>query len=309
MSKSISINLPDEFMFDEDFEAAPRPIEKNYSAWLAAQDEFTPAMNMKIKKSLPAGIYSITYDRNGIHFVKENLNSDEVYSFENSYTEQIVKDVTTFWEKKDIYKKYNLTHKRGILLSGPAGTGKSCLMYLVIKTIIEKYNGVVLYVNSPEDFEGLYSGVNQTLRKIEPERPILTIIEDIDKLIGKFGTDAPILNLLDGNASINHHVVLMTSNDTSELSDAMLRPSRIDLHYVINPPKEEVRKEFLLKKGLNEEESSFIASQTEGLTFAQLKEVFIGSHILDKPVEEVIESIKNPTVTRDFLDDSTKVTF
>ena len=44
-------------------------------------------------------------------------------------------------------------------------------------------------------------------------------------------------------------LVIMTSNNTSELSEALLRPSRVDMHFEVSNPDKDIRKEYFIKKG------------------------------------------------------------
>ena len=118
------------------------------------------------------------------------------------------------------------------------------------------------------------------------------------------GTDADVLDFLDGKHSINHHLVIMTSNNTSDLSTALLRPSRIDMRFVLEVPTKEVRKAFLEKKGVSPEVSEEYAIKTEGMSFAQLKEIFISTVILGKDIDYAVSKVLHPIEARDYLSNS-----
>lgn len=278
----------------------------DFSLWFEQGGDYIPGVDLHTVSKLPSGVYKVAYERDDFHIKPYEINTDEIYSFDNSFTSEIMVEIEKFWSRADIYKKYNIAHKRGILLEGAPGTGKSAIISLLINQLKEK-DGIVFLVNTNEDFNLLFNSLNNIIRKIEKERPIVTIIEDIDKLIDeRGGNDSMFLDFMDGKNSIQHHVVVMTSNDTSDLSPALLRPSRIDMRYVIEPPTSEIRKEFFKRKGISEELLDEYTDKTEGMSFAELKEVFISTQVLDKPIDKILDQILNPLESCDYLGRSGK---
>lgn len=280
--------------------------DTEYSLWLDRGANYSPAVKLKIKKELPSGVYKINFDNQEGNFIftPANVSTDEIYRFSESISDQILKEVDDFWEREEIYKKYNFTHKRGLLLEGPAGNSKTSTINLLIKQLLER-KGLIFLVNSLKEFQVLYEALPTIVRKIEPTRPIITIIEDIDQIIAaNSGNDSEILDLLDGKQAINHHLVIMTSNNTSDLSEALLRPSRIDMRFVLEVPSKQVRKEYLEKKGIPEDKLEEYATKTEGMSFAQLKEVFISTMILGKDIDKTVDKITNPLESKDYLSKS-----
>lgn len=277
-----------------------------YSLWIEDDDCFTPATNIKTTLKLPSGVYKVVFQDDSYRVRKVTLNSDEIYTFSSDFTSRILEEIDSFWEKSELYKQNNLIHKRGMLLVGSAGTGKTSLITLLVKQLQEK-DGIVFLVNNYRDFGLLNEVLGSIIRKIEPDRPIVTVIEDVDKLIEENGdNDSELLNFLDGKNSINHHVVIMTSNNTNDLSEAFLRPSRIDMHFEIPNPDDEIRKEYFLKKGVSEEEIDAFVKGSKNMSFAQLKELFIGVKILGKPLKQVIDRLNNPLSSKDYLTKTSK---
>ena len=113
---------------------------------------------------------------------------------------------------------------------------------------------------------------------------------------------------MDGKQSINNHLVIFTSNNTSELSDALLRPSRIDLRYRLDNPNDNVRREYFQYKGISDDKIDEYVQLTKNLSIADLKEVFIATIILNKSIDQVVKDIKNPLQKRDYLTQSLKIT-
>ena len=211
----------------------------------------------------------------------------------------ILEEASRFWQRVDIYKQYNFVHKRGILLESSPGMGKTSIITLLVKELVEKHHGVVFIVNSIHDFTKVYDFLKSTFRRIQPDTPVITIIEDIDKLANT-QISGEILDFLDGKASIEHHLVIMTSNDTSDLPDALLRPSRIDRKFCISTIPVEARKEFFMKKGVSDEDISKFVSNSKDLSLSEMKELFIGNYISGLPFEEVLDYIIAPYEKREY---------
>lgn len=298
-----SIPVPNPF---SDEELPVKKEEKVYSLWMDYGQDYVPAVNLQTVDKLPSGIYKVREERDGIHFRPTTVETDELYNFSESFTETIMKEVRDFWDKKDLYAKYNIVHKRGLLLEGGPGCGKTAAIALLVNDLL-KTDGVVFLVNSAKDFDNLYDNLAGVVRKIEPDRPVITIIEDIDKLLDAIQTDAPILDFLDGKVSINHHLVIMTSNDTTSLSEALLRPSRVDLRFVVEPPSAKTRSEYFEKKDVSKEQLKELVEATEGMSFAQMKEVFIGTTILGKKAKDVAEQLLDPNKNKDYLVQKKKI--
>ena len=272
-----------------------------FSIWIVDGDQYTPAVSIRKVNKLPSGVFKVCYQDDNYRVNKIQLNTDEIYTFTKSFTDKILNEIDSFWKKADLYKQNNLIHKRGILLVGAPGVGKTSLITLLINQLKEK-DGIVFLVNNYKDFIVLTDCLNPIIRKIEPNRPIITVIEDIDKLIEENGdNDSELLNFLDGKNSIDHHIVIMTSNNTNELSGALLRPSRVDMHFEIPAPDDDIRKEYFEKKGINSDDINAFVKATNAMSFAQLKEVFIGTQILEKPLEQVVSRLINPLSSKDYL--------
>ena len=279
---------------------------ENYSMWIFDGKEYTPSLKLKIKKTLPKGIYKIDYEE-GKYFIGQiKNNTDEIYKLSNKIVNTILTEIDDFWNKKDLYEKHHILHKRGLLLEGPAGNSKTSTINLIIENVLNN-DGLIFIVRSLREFN-LLCDFLPIFRQIEPNRNVITIIEDIDQLIDMGGGfDVNILDFLDGKNSINHHLVIMTSNNTTRLSEALLRPSRIDVRFVLELPNKQTRYEYLEKKGINKDKLNEYAEKTDGMTFAQLKELFISTEILNKDIDTAINKIMHPLETKDYLSNNLKV--
>lgn len=277
-----------------------------FALWVDYGGEYVPAPNLKTTNKIPSGVYKVIFKNDDYRVVPVKINTDELYRFSEDFTDIILKEADKFWDRAEIYKKHKFTHKRGILLAGKPGNGKTACINLLIEQLIKR-DGIVFFINSIREFNNYTDIIKTAIKEIEPDRPIITIIEDIDQIIANMnGNDSEILDLLDGKYSFDHHLVILTSNDTSELSEALLRPSRIDLMYELPSPDAKIRREFFEKKGVDKSKLKEYADSTEGMSFAEMKEVFIGTAVLGKSLKEVINQIKNPLEVKDYLTKSKK---
>jgi ATP-dependent 26S proteasome regulatory subunit len=181
---------------------------------------------------------------------------------------------------EEICKKYSLPWKRGVLLGGEPGTGKTKLA----KVLCNLVNTTVIWVTA-ESIRQPYE-VKTVFEAARYLAPTLLIFEDIDFLgADREVSNNPILgellNQMDGN-SPNHGIFMLASSNRPGILDKALanRPGRFDAKIEI--PKPNLRERMELSKlfsknkvmydGYNPEE---IARITDGLTGAHLQEVFI----------------------------------
>jgi SpoVK/Ycf46/Vps4 family AAA+-type ATPase len=126
-------------------------------------------------------------------------------------------------------------------------------------------------------------------RSIEPERPVVVILEDIDTIISMYGESA-VLSVLDGEAQVSNIVFLATSNYPEKLDGRVInRPSRFDKIVKIDLPNAEARKMFLESK-ISEliVDGVDLVKETDGLSIAHLKELIISVYCQENPVKEVV---------------------
>jgi SpoVK/Ycf46/Vps4 family AAA+-type ATPase len=187
-------------------------------------------------------------------------------------------------------------HKRGILLYGDPGAGKSGILQLCMKHIIEELNGLVINLKDEDTVRG-YLDVVPKLRQIEPERPIVVIIEDIDSIAGESSyITSQLLNMLDGIKQIENVAYIATTNYPEKLAERITnRPSRFDRRYYIAPPSKEVRKAYLERKLGDASKLTDMdrwIDDTEGMSMSHLKELFISVFVLDVAYDEAINHLK-----------------
>lgn len=279
--------------------------EEKCTLWVKEGDIYTPDVTIQLVNSLPSGVYKMIHHDRMWRATTVPVKTDELYTFPNNLTDVILSEVENFWNKKAIYEQHNIVHKRGILLCGAPGCGKTSIIQLLSKQIVDK-QGIVFVASDRDSFYGLIDNI-KTIKEIEKDRPIITIIEDVDQIIAQSGGDAQILDFLDGSRSIANHLCILTSNDTTDLSEALLRPSRIDLIYEIPNPTSEIRRSYFKKKGVDPEKITELTKATEGFSFAELKEIFVAVQVMGKPLNDVVKRIKEPFKSKDYLHKTQKI--
>ena len=276
-------------------EHAEKHIESSFSQWaIGNNNKFMPTYPT-IKK-LPSGFYTLTEDNLGnIIFVLQTLNVDELILFSNTQMESILNEINNFWEKKKQFTKYGFLHKRGYLFYGPAGSGKTCLIDLIINHLIES-GGIILNCNC---HPRLVSEAISKFRTIEPDRAIICLFEDIDAIIKTYSEEI-MLSLLDGDNRFNNVLNIATTNYPEKLDPRIVaRPRRFDRVIKIDTPSKGVRREFFeIKLKISGEELDKFVEKTEGFSFGAMAELVISIKCFDKEFEETIEILKKLMVRK-----------
>jgi AAA+ superfamily predicted ATPase len=248
-------------------------------------------------KELPAGQYTVCYEHSvGYYFEKSDLKTDDIFIMEDSVTDDVMAAMQTFWSKENKYREFGFLWKRGILLYGPPGTGKTCTVQLLAQEV-EKLGGISIYIDNPGYFDGL-----KVLRKIEPNKPLVIILEDIDSIIEQHG-ESDVLSILDGEMQLDNVVFVATTNYIDKLPGRLKnRPSRFDIIRKINFPSASNRRSYLLAKnpkrfevtGTNDglKNLNDWVEQTDQFSVAHLKELIISVECLDVPFEVAVKRIR-----------------
>lgn len=253
--------------------------------------------SFKCVETIPSGLYSMTYsDSQGYGLSKMDYKGEDFFHLPSLPHEQIINDLQIFWDNKEKFIKYKLNPKRGIILHGDPGCGKTSLIYLLVEEI-KRRNGISVYFDMPDN----WVEIAKLIRKVEVERPILCIIEDIDLVIQKFGEEG-FLNFLDGLNSITNVVYVATTNNIENIPDRIKdRPSRFDKKYEIKKPDDRDRELYFKTKLLPEDLEKYninkLVKDTKNFTMAHLKEAFISLYILGNDYTEVISRLKKSKIT------------
>jgi SpoVK/Ycf46/Vps4 family AAA+-type ATPase len=244
--------------------------------------------------TLPSGQYIIQHsESNGVYFARKTVTTDDLLTLPDNNTQQVIETIKNFWNQKDRFVEMGFLWKRGIMLWGPPGSGKtSCLQQ--ISQLFMGMGGISIYC----DYPTLAATGLRMLRAIEPDRPIVCLLEDIDAIIQRHG-ESEILALLDGELQIDNVVFIATTN-YPELLDKRLvnRPSRFDEIIYIGMPSAAARRMYLSTKHptLAIDGNADLLQQwvevTDGYSVAHMKELIVAVECLGRPLEESAERLR-----------------
>jgi SpoVK/Ycf46/Vps4 family AAA+-type ATPase len=196
--------------------------------------------------------------------------------------QELREDFRRFFAAREVYRKYGIPWKRGVLLIGPPGNGKTH----AIKALVNELNLPCLYVKSFKAERGTeQSNMRNVFARARRSAPCLVALEDLDALI-EDENRAFLLNELDGFADNEGVVVIASTNHPEKLDPAILdRPSRFDRKYLFDLPGLPERLAYVnhwnqtlqLEMRLTEVEEVAVAECTDRFSYAYLKELFLSS--------------------------------
>lgn len=211
---------------------------------------------------------------------------------------QLRGDVQRFVQGRAAYEQHGVAWKRGLLLIGPPGNGKTH----TLRALIAETKWPVIYVKS---FRGRHSdpeeGIGRVFARARRASPCVVVLEDLDCLIDDTNR-AVLLNELDGFAENSGLLVLASTNHPEKLDRSLLdRPSRFDrkLHFGLPAPTE--RRRYLekwqrsLAPALELTEAGLVTlvEGTHGFTFAYLKELTLGAMLafMERPGQVSMDDV------------------
>lgn len=259
--------------------------------WRADSDgDFFKAKGNVAYDELPAGRYKMIAGMMEpyLKLVKPAMDRSEIIP--GTVAEQVVGEVQRFVTMKDRYETTGLTYKRGILLHGVPGCGKTTALNQVCGMLTEDTIGAIVLDGGLSEVIHGY----RLVRELEPDRLIVVLLEDLDR----YASNAAFVDFLDGGHGAHNVVFLGTTNYLDRLPERIKnRPSRFDTVVKVSPPTDDTRRTYLERMGCDEAITAEIIRRSSGLSFAHLKEMFIATMLFEQTVEEALRRIKQPVLT------------
>lgn len=247
-----------------------------------------------------------------IDVIQHKVNKETLVFDPESVINEVMNDINVFFKEstRELYEKLEIPYKRGIILYGDPGNGKSAM----IREIIRNIPDVVKVVINP-GVQGITYVLASLVKALKGKKAII-IIEDMDSVI----TDknrSEFLNVLDGVSVISGICFIGTTNYPERIDPAFMnRAGRFDRTYKIDNPSETMRRLFFESRKLGKilsyykvfkddrkEDSDkaiidLFVENSKDMPMANLKEVITGACYLlasnnDMSVEEAVTSTYN----------------
>lgn len=200
------------------------------------------------------------------------VNENELI-FSDAVRDQVKTNVFNLVERTELCRRYGVPLKRGVLLEGPYGTGKTMAAY-VAAAKAEANGWTFLYLES-------VAMLAQAILFAQAYGPCVIFAEDIDQVLANGDRDEAvnlILNTIDGVQSKGADVmVVLTTNHIEKIHPAMLRPGRLDAVISVRPPDAMAAERLLRMYGrgllLDSENLDSVCKELEGQRPAVIREV------------------------------------
>lgn len=183
-------------------------------------------------------------------------------------------------ENAALADQFQLRAKRGVLLHGPPGTGKTTVGRALAHRLRGKFflmDGT--FIAGTRDF---YQRVQEVFQAAKENAPSIIFIDDADSIFEageEGGLYRYLLTMLDGleNESASRVCVMMTAMNVGQLPAALVRSGRVELWLEMKLPDAAARREILtqylpaLPPALHLADLDPLLKATEGFTGADLK--------------------------------------
>jgi SpoVK/Ycf46/Vps4 family AAA+-type ATPase len=202
-------------------------------------------------------------------------------------------DFESFFLREDWFRKMGLPYRRGYLLHGPPGNGKSSAIRAMLTS-----RGLTAYTirffdehTGDEDLEHLFA-------RAAREAPAVVLLEDIDRCFPRTGQSKTkislqaLLNCLDGVSNLDGTIAIATANEPTALDPAILRrPGRFDRVICFANPTPELRRQYFanMHASFGEMNLDEAVEESAGFSFAQLREAFIMAAQVDFGIDREIK--------------------
>jgi SpoVK/Ycf46/Vps4 family AAA+-type ATPase len=246
------------------------------------------------------GIFSMVRTMMGIKLEKTAFTTDDVLKdFVN--TKEVTDKIDRFINAIPKYKKYGVFPKRGILLYGPAGSGKTTVIAEAARKYNELGNTFILIWHTDKIEAGdvkdfikhlQYEGVDQMILVVEDIGGI-----EIDN--ARIRSESALLSLLDNQEQtfkVPTLILATTNYPENFMGNLTNRPNRFDDKIRVGFPPASSRQQLLKfydKEGIVDEEAIKLIGDKKCETFtpAHLREVIIRSVIYDQTPDQTIKQM------------------
>jgi transitional endoplasmic reticulum ATPase len=255
-----------------------------YARYLTAYDLHTVNILVRGDRELTTDRYIETLQTYGL---ASNVNLAEVQQVTLSDlkgVDDVVRaleaNVVYPMERLELSEELKLRPKRGVLLAGPPGTGKTTVGRALAHRLKSKFfliDGTCISGTS-----GFYNQVAWVFEEAKHNAPAVIFLDDSDVIFesgAETGLYRYLLTMLDGleSASAGQVCVILTAMDVAHIPPALIRSGRIELWLEMKLPDDNARAD-ILEDLFRKQAAVFddvdrprLASLTAGFTGADLK--------------------------------------
>lgn len=158
------------------------------------------------------------------------VNADDLI-YSDQVNNSVHTNLITPLEHYDQLANYGIPFKRGVLLAGVYGVGKTLAAFYAANRA-NAHGITFVYVEKAVDFSSAVTFARQYL-------PAVVFCEDIDRVTAGTRDEQmdSILNTMDGiDAKSSELMVVLTTNEVTAIHQGMLRPGRLDAIIEVLPP-------------------------------------------------------------------------
>lgn len=263
------------------------PLGAGASRWCSSEDKFWGAA--QTHETLPPGLYRCGNSPQIGPYLDRMLNqTDSILELPDSATEGVLSEIREFSKLRAEFDKRGFLFKRGILLWGPPGSGKTCTLQLLMRIVVEEMRGIAVMVDHPE----IAATCLQLVRKIEPRRQLIAVMEDMDALVENYGENK-FLALLDGEAQVDNIICVATTNYPERLDKRFVdRPSRFDTIKYVGMPSAAARRAYFEAKEPGLADLTEFVAKTDGFSIAHMRELLILTQCFKRPLQQALDQLR-----------------
>lgn len=255
-------------------EASSSAAERLYKLVDHAVAQLKPYKGMKLR-----------YDGQ-IHFLQPSKAVWGDLSLPLELHDEIIENTVDFLKRSRQLAAYGIPSKRGIILAGAPGTGKT----LVSRVLINNSPRITcLSAEPPLLVEPQY--IHNLYQIAQDLMPSIVFLEDIDLIVGVREALNGLLDILDGVEERRQVVTVATTNAPELLHKALSqRPARFDRTIHLPLPDSSLRarivKNLSRKIPVGVDVQDYIVTRTEGYTPAQIQEIMYSLVIRQKDIAD-----------------------